>query len=213
MKRVYFSPSNQEHNVGVGTYGTEERRMHELATLCILKMRRFGDAFTTRKSLPEWDMTAVCSDSNRWKSDIHVCLHSNAGSPASDGTIGFYGSDAGRRLTQLIYKYVAALSPGSDYGIKEWGALFEIRHTVAPCAYLEVIFHTNRIEAADLIARRDKYAEAIVHGICDYFHVAYTLERPLDRTHIRQLIDKAPSIDLAWLLQTTRRELAERDNV
>jgi hypothetical protein len=30
-KKVYLSSSTQENNVGVGVYGTEEKRMQELA--------------------------------------------------------------------------------------------------------------------------------------------------------------------------------------
>lgn len=107
MKKVYLSPSNQEHNAGVGKYTTEEKRMHALAKMVAPLLKARG--FQTRKSVETWEMAQVVADSNRWGADIHVCIHTNAG--GGDGTVAFYGSERGKKLTSAIYKQVAPLSP------------------------------------------------------------------------------------------------------
>ena len=168
-KRVYLSPSCQEHNLGVLKYGTEEARMHQLSAIITDKLESRG--ISTRRPLPSWDMSRVCRDSDGWNADIHVCLHTNAG---GDGCVGFYGSTKGERLTRLIYKYVAPLSPGKDEGIRAWPELYEIRHTNAPVAYLELFHHTSKADVADYLAEKNAYADAIVHGILDYFGISYS---------------------------------------
>ena len=139
MKKVYLSPSNQEHNAGVGKYGTEEVRMHELAAMVAARLKARG--FAVKVSQPQWEMGTVCADSNSFGADAHVCIHTNAG--GGDGTVAFYGSAAGKRLNEAIYKYVAKESSGADEGVRSWPGLYEIANTHAPCAYLELFFHDN----------------------------------------------------------------------
>lgn len=208
--RVYLSPSNQEHNVGVGNYGTEESRMHQLARCVTGKLLRYDGKFISRKSQPDWDMDKVCRDSNDWKSDVHICIHTNAGSSSADGTVAFYGSERGKKLTTCLYQYVRSESPGSDSGILPYPGLYEIRHTDAPCAYLELFFHTNKVEVDDFLKSIDAYAESIVHGLCVYFAVPYKYVTPLDRAKMRRLIDGAPKNDIAWLIHIAQLELAGR---
>ena len=174
MKRIYLSPSNQEHNAGVGKYGTEEERMHELARKVAVLLKARG--FETRKSVPTWGMPQVVADSNAWRASCHICIHTNAGGSGADGTIAFYGSTAGHALTDAIYGYVAKASPGADEGVRPWPGLYEIAHTNAPCAYLELFFHTNYKEVADYLANEAKYAEAIARGVCDYYKVPWSLK-------------------------------------
>jgi N-acetylmuramoyl-L-alanine amidase len=174
MTRIYLSPSNQEHNQGVGKYGTEEARMHELAGRVATLLRAHG--FQTKISQPQWSMGQVVSDSNSFKADAHVCIHTNAG--GGNGTVGFYGSPAGKALLTPVYARVAKASPGPDEGMKSWAGLYEIGNTAAPCAYLELFFHDNYAEVADYLAHSEKYAEAIARGICDRFKVPWEKATP-----------------------------------
>jgi N-acetylmuramoyl-L-alanine amidase len=172
--RIYLSPSNQEHNVGKGAYGTEEKQMHALAAKVARLLKARG--FQTRISQPQWSMAQVVADSNGWKADAHVCMHTNAG--GGDGTVAFYGSAAGKALTKAIYDRVAPLSPGADEGLKSWPGLYEIAHTIAPCAYLELFFHDNHAEVADYLADEAAYAEGVARGICDWAKVPWTKPEP-----------------------------------
>lgn len=169
MTRIYLSPSNQESNVGKGKYGTEEQRMHQLAAKVAALLRERGiDSLISR---PQWSMAQVVADSNAFRADAHVCIHTNAG--GGDGTVAFYGSAEGKRLTQAIYGYVAPLSPGKDEGIRAYPELYEIRNTSAPVAYLELFFHDNAAEVADYLASESAYAEAIARGICEHYKVPW----------------------------------------
>ena len=59
-------------------------------------------------------------------------------------------------------------------GVKEAGFAV-IRHTVMPAVLVETAFIDTADDAAKLgdSAYQQKYAESIVHGICDYMGVAY----------------------------------------
>jgi N-acetylmuramoyl-L-alanine amidase len=183
--KVYLSPSNQEHNVGKGAYGTEEEQMHALAKRIAARLRDRG--FLVRKSEPQMEMYQVTADSNNWDADCHVCLHTNAG--GGDGTVAFYGSAKGKALSEAIYKRVAPLSPGKDEGLKSWPGLYEIARTSCPCAYLELFFHDNAGEVADYLADEAAYADAVARGICDFYGVKWTQTpavdyRPLKRAAV-----------------------------
>lgn len=41
-KSIYLSSSMQEHNMGVGNYGSEEERMDELANVVEEELKRHG---------------------------------------------------------------------------------------------------------------------------------------------------------------------------
>ncbi len=183
MHRVYLSPSNQEHNAGKAGYN-EERAMHDLAGRVAKVLKERG--FSVRISDPAWDMAKVCADSNAFGALAHVCIHSNAG--GGDGTVGFYGSALGKKLTTSIYEHVAPLSPGRDEGVRSWPGLYEIAHTNAPVAYLELFFHDSYAEVADYERHKDEYAAAIAEGICDWFGVSTKPAvdyRPIKRQAVR----------------------------
>lgn len=186
MKRIYLSPSNQEHNAGVGKYGTEEVRMHELAGMVAARLKSRG--FAVKTSKPDWEMSQVVADSNAFDADAHICIHTNAG--GGDGTIAFYGSARGKALNLAIYKYVAKESPGSDEGVRPWAGLYEIAHTNAPTAYLELFFHDNYKEVGDFLADKAAYSDAIAHGICDYFGVEWARPSGPDYRPTKKAIKK-----------------------
>jgi N-acetylmuramoyl-L-alanine amidase len=175
--RVYLSPSNQEHNVGVGGYN-EEVSMHQLAERVkyYLKVQKTFEVFLSR---PEYTFEQVAIDSNSIVVDIHVCLHSDATgtSAPGGGTTAFsYGqSGKGHGLAELLYKYVAPLSPSPDRGVIARPGLYELRHTKAPAALIENFFHTNAEEVAHFNANIDAYAQAIAKAICEYFAVPFNL--------------------------------------
>jgi hypothetical protein len=49
--RIYIAPSNQEHNIGVGNYGTEEERMNQLADKLIDGLHELKDVEVFRNTL------------------------------------------------------------------------------------------------------------------------------------------------------------------
>jgi N-acetylmuramoyl-L-alanine amidase len=169
MPVVYISPSTQENNIGVGNYGTEERRMNQIADI-VVPMLKYNN-FTVYRNRPEMTLRQVVEDSNRRNVDAHIAIHSNAG--GGRGGEVFYTSSSGKVLAADIYKYIVPLTPTSDRGIKPTDGLYEVTRTRAVAALIEIAFHDNREDAVFILNNMSAIAEAIVKGICDYFNVPF----------------------------------------
>lgn len=178
MHKVYLSPSLQESNIGVGTYGTEMDRMFLVAHAAGRKLGRNG--VETRTSARWWStldsnslLSHVVNASNSWGADLHICIHSNAGPRMADGTMTMYmpGSANGRRIASLVQKHVAPLSPGTDIGLVTSPVFYETRAAAAPVAYLELAFHTNPADAKSVIEHADDYGAAIADACLEYFGI------------------------------------------
>jgi N-acetylmuramoyl-L-alanine amidase len=167
--KVYLSPSNQEKNIGAGKYGTEEKRMNEIADAIEPDLLRYG--FHIKRNKPEMTLTEIVRDSNEWKPDIHVAIHSNAG--GGKGTEVLYYSDEGYKLAKCIYDELATLTPWPDRGIKRRPDLYELKHTIAPACIVEVAFHDDPEQAAWIMEHKEDIARAISKGICKYAGVAW----------------------------------------
>ena len=171
MPKVYVSPSVQEHNVGVGAYGTEEQRMQVIGALVETSLRANG--FDVRRNRPEMSLKDIVLDSNRYRPDAHVAIHSNAGGGEGTEAWHYPGSEQGRKLAQCVYDEVAPLSPGKDRGLKTSAVFAELRSTIAPAVILEVGFHDNPADAAWIMSKPRQIAKAITRGICRYFGKAF----------------------------------------
>lgn len=172
MQKVYISPSNQENNVGYGNYGTEELRMHEIGKIAVGKL--IGMGYEVYTSEPQMSLDQVCTESNSLKADIHVAIHSNATADkigTARGCEVWYreGSREGERLAKSIYDRLSVLTPANDRGIKPTTRLFELNHTTAPAAIIEVGFHNNPEDAQWIVNNEDAIADAIAEGIGIYF--------------------------------------------
>ncbi len=177
-RKVYLSPSTQEANQYAGGLGTEEQHMQAIGALVEQHLVRCG--FEVRRNRPEMTLEEIVRDSNAWRPDAHIAIHSNAG--GGQGTECWYyaGSTKGRALAEAVYAEVAQLTPASDRGVKATTGLYELAKTSAPACILEVAFHDRPEEAAWIVQHREQVAEAIAKGICKYFGVAWVPEpRPV----------------------------------
>jgi N-acetylmuramoyl-L-alanine amidase len=186
MKKVYLSHSLQESNIGVGSYGTEMDRMRQVALAARDRLREAGvEARLPQKSWAYLDssmlLAKVVKDSNDWRANLHICIHSNAGPKGADGTLTFYypGSASGKKIAALIQKKVAPISPGSDYGIQSKGDFYEMRQSKAPCAYLELAFHTDKADALSVIEHYVDYGNAIADACIEYLGITTPVLTPL----------------------------------
>lgn len=177
--KVYINPSVQDWNVGIGRYGTEEENMQVIGAKVEELLKYNG--FQVKRNKPTMTLEQTVKDSNAFKPDAHVAIHSNAGGGRGceayawfepDGK-GGYKDTPGRRLAQAIYDEVARITPTSDRGVKKGNHLYEIKSTVAPAALIEVAFHDHPEDAAWIKANYDAIAEAITKGICKYFGVTF----------------------------------------
>lgn len=172
-KTVYLSPSVQDWNIGVGDYGTEEKRMNEIANFLEKKLLDSGKYEVIRNN-PTMNLSEVIADSNRVNPDIHVAIHSNAGIGNSKGPEIYYytTSTNGKKLATDIYNNILNIYPDKSFarGIKPTTELRELRETKAPATLLEVAFHDNLEDSLWIMQNEEKITNAIYKGIEEYFN-------------------------------------------
>lgn len=174
MPKIYLSPSTQEHNRGVAPFTTEETEMN-IGADHLMRLLEGDGRFEFKRNSPNMDIYQCAKDSNIFKADIHVAIHSNAG--GGEGTeVWAYGLGTNsERLSKCLYKHVAPLSPGKDRGVKFNPAFVEVGDRVhASSSLIEVGFHDNKADATWIINSHSAIAQALYKGICDYFSYDYT---------------------------------------
>jgi N-acetylmuramoyl-L-alanine amidase len=179
MAKVYLSPSVQSHNIGVGDFGSEQYRMNLICDFAEVYLKAQG--IETKRNNPNWKIANICGDSNAWRADRHIAIHSNAASKEeAQGTDVFYadGYADSKKLAQAIYDEVAPLSPGKDRGVKADTTLYstglgEVRGTSATSCLIEVGFHTNEEEAKWIMESPRAIGKAIAIGVTKDLGIAF----------------------------------------
>lgn len=177
MKKIYISPSDQTKNEYAAGGTTEAVQCREIAVLLAHSLERLGfDAKTNIKD----GMAARVKESEDFGADLHVCIHTNAydekpGEKEVSGTRLFCYSigGAGYKACQAVMARLAPVTPGTSDGISARPELYEVRVPSAPTVYVEVDFHDVPDVADWILAHKADIAEAIAHGVCDYYGVAY----------------------------------------
>ena len=173
MPRVYVSPSTQEANKGVGPFTTEEIEMNKIADL-LMPLLVKDTRFVTARNTPDMDIYSIAKDSNAFKADIHVAIHSNAGGGKGTEVYAYGPNTNSERLAKCFYGQIAPLSPGADRGIKYNPRLVEVGDMVgATSALIELAFHDNAKDATWLAYDRESIAANLYKAICDYFGYDY----------------------------------------
>lgn len=189
---VFLSPSLQEFNLGYGDYGTEEQRMNQVADVVQYELERHG--VTVVRNSPEQSLREAVAQSNSVNPNVHVAIHSNAGSGQARGAeIYVHRYDtAAERLARDIYTYLSAVTPTEDLGIKEGAGAFggqgyyELRYTRAPAVLIEVGFHDNPADAQFIIDHIVEIGIAIARGILQYLGIPYTPNTPENLAYLRR---------------------------
>ena len=114
------------------------------------------------------------AESNRFKADLHVPIHTNAFNGTVTGTrmFCFSRSGEGMKACKAIFARLAPITPGSSESIQVID-YDEIVYTNAPAAYVECEFHDNAEAAKWIVEHTGDIGEAIAQGICDYFGVTF----------------------------------------
>jgi N-acetylmuramoyl-L-alanine amidase len=171
----YLSPSNQEHNIGVGTYGTEETKMNQITDIIETELKKLGH--TVYRNKPTMTLAEIVKDSNSKVVDIHVALHSNASNGKARGCEIYCHKFGGKgeKLARSIYEFLEPLTPAKDKGVKqgfnfygEGKHMYELAKTKSPSCLIEVSFHDNIEDANWIISHKKAIALAIVAGIQKY---------------------------------------------
>lgn len=164
----YLSPSNQGSNVGVNDYGNERDQMYSLAYEIAAHLDRAGVSFR----IPAKGVKVVdrCIESNKLGTGFHLALHSNAGGDGQAwGPVGLYYSEEGKVFCQKLVDALLAMGQKTNrsYHLTERKDLYELKHTAAPAALLEVDFHDSAVGVEFLTTRRAEIAEALAKVIIE----------------------------------------------
>lgn len=170
-KKVYISPSSQSENRYSWGNTNEQEQCNKIALATVKALKRCGiEAKTNTNS----DMYKRTAESNCWKADIHVPIHTNALNGKVQGTrlfcVNFNGE--GYKVCEEVMKTLAPITPGTSDSITV-ASFYEITDTNAPCCYIEIAFHDNVEEAKFIVKNTEKIAEAIARGLCNYLGVKY----------------------------------------
>jgi N-acetylmuramoyl-L-alanine amidase len=185
--------------------GNEEAVMRQVAAIVFgLLDASTADIQLHMCGIKSWQDNVA--ESNAWGADYHYSLHTNAG--GGHGTEVFHrtGSTVGLRMATKLYNRVAPVSNMSDRGIKPTTSLGELNNTHAPACLIEILFHDNLAEAAEMKKDIRLFATAIALGILDevggklasaapvlpatYRHVAGWAEDTASRKKLNDLCDK-----------------------
>ena len=165
---VYLCPSLQPANIGFGDYGTEEKRMHELADIIEPILVKHG--VTVYQNRVGMTLREAVAESNAKKPTIHVAIHSNAFNTQVRGVETFHkaegpGVEECKRLATRLYESLLTIYDGPRRGVKPAGTLYEPRSAEAPNTLVEIAFHDNETDSKWILANMQRIAEVLAEGI------------------------------------------------
>lgn len=172
-KKVYLSPSDQTNNAYAYGNTNEAVQCRKISNAVETALERTG-AFSVKNNKTD-SMADRVKESNEWKADIHVCLHTNAFNKKTKGTRIFCYSKTGEgyEAALAVYKVLAPLTPGESENVTVNASLYEVKNSNAPCVYIEVDFHDVESVAKWIIEHTTEIGEAIAEGLCNYFGIKY----------------------------------------
>lgn len=178
MPKIYLSPSFQQQNVGVGDYGTEERRCNEIADVVERELKKNSNFIVVRNN-PNMSLNEVIADSNKSNSDIHFSIHTNAGVNTARGceVYAYAKGTEGDKLAQIVYRRLSAITPSEDRGVK-YNSLAETRQTKATAVLTEVAFHSNEEDAKWMIDNIETIGKELAMSLYEYFNIEYKENEP-----------------------------------
>lgn len=160
--KIYLSPSNQTNNL----YGDGKHTEQEVCYLIAQKTQDYLTAFgvDTKLGKPLATMSQRVKESNEWKSDYHICIHTNAGGGKGCEVYCFKGNE-NNKYVKKVYENLSFITPTSDRGIKDGSNLYEVKYTSAKCIYCECAFHD--VESEWILSHIDDIAHAIALSFCE----------------------------------------------
>lgn len=161
--KIYLSPSNQSRNLY--SYGStnEMEQCNKIAESAKKYLEYNG--FQVKKAPKGQEMWTSINESNSWGSNIHVCIHTNAGGGKGCEVYVYEKASKQLKYAQPVYNEISAITQSGDRGIKT-ADFTEILNTTGIAVYCEVEFHDNSTTAKWIINNTDNIGKAIAKGLC-----------------------------------------------
>lgn len=173
MAKVYIDPGHGGSDPGAVKYIREEDVNLTMALACRDYLKKYGVTVKmSRTSDKDTSLNATCAEINKWKPDLAVSVHNNAG--GGDGFEVYHSicGGTGKVLAKNIEDEVKKIgqnsrglktkknSSGKDY----YGF---IRQTTCPAIICEGVFVDNKKDAAqaDTKAEQEEFGIAYAKGI------------------------------------------------
>lgn len=177
-KRIYLSPSNQNANEYATGNTNEKVQCHKIAKACFNYLKKAG--FEVKCTYDD-DMYKRVRESNEYKADMHVAIHTNATGKhnVTGGTQILLYSVSGERKKagQAVYDRLAPLTPGkSAEKLIAKPDFYECKAANGLTVYVEAEFHDTKTGSDFIIKNTTAIGEAIAKGICDYYGVKLPAE-------------------------------------
>lgn len=172
-KKIYLSPSMQNHNMYAYGGTTEMEQCNKIAEHCSNYLKAHG--FDVKVAPKGQSMQESIQESNAWSPDLHIPIHTNAFNGSADGTLVMIYSNDKKNLqpAQCIYKHVFDVTPGTTKrAIQARPDLAELRDTKGTAVYVECEFHDNLAIAKWIIENTKTIGDAIAKGVCEYYGVS-----------------------------------------
>ncbi len=171
-KRIYLSPSNQSGNSYATGNTNEMAQCDKIAKATASALKRCGFEVKVGKSGDS--MQNRCNESDNFKADIHMPIHTNAyNGKVTGGTRIFCLNSNGRKACQAVLNELGRISPGTADSITYQTGLYEINVPNALTIYVECEFHDTKTGSDWIIKNTASIGEAICKGLCSYFGIAY----------------------------------------
>lgn len=180
-KKIYLSPSNQRSNTYASGVTNEMVQCDKIAKATATALKRCGFEVKVGKSGDS--MENRCNESDNFKADIHMPIHTNAyNGKVTGGTRIFCLNSNGRSACEAVLKELGKISPGTADSVTYETGLYEINVPNALTIYVECEFHDTKTGADWIRNNITNIGEAICKGLCSYFNVTYKRAGSTDST-------------------------------
>lgn len=176
-KTIFLSPSNQKFNIGMGDYGSEARRMNEIANIMETELERSG-IYVEREG-DEIGIDERVRNANKIEADAYISLHSNfcpEGSQMSQVGTEIYvcpEKTESEKLARCIYSNMRNVNGLIGRGVKRNPTFKELNSPKMPSCIVEVDFHDNYERSCWIVENMYEIAVNISKGILSYFNMPY----------------------------------------
>lgn len=191
-KKIYLSPSTQNDNIYATGSTNEMAQCEKIANATALALKRCGFEVKVGKSGDT--MENRCKESDKFKADIHMPIHTNAfNGKTTGGTRIFCLNSAGKAACEAILKELGKISPGTSDSVSYEKNLYEINVPAALTIYLECEFHDTKTGSDWIQKNVTQIGEAICKGMCNYFNITY--KKPTSSTTFKSYIVRITASD------------------